>query len=106
MPAIASFPDRFVFIDEPVLKINFMRQLGRAKRGERLTVDGQFGSWTAGASCAAWSDAGPMCDRHGTQKRQALSTLGLYTGDDEKVSEVSFCWLGQGQLVQRQIKNR
>lgn len=45
MPAIASLPDRVVFIDETAVKTNLTRLRGRARRGERLTMDAPFGSW-------------------------------------------------------------
>ncbi len=38
-------PDRVVFIDETAVKTNLTRLRGRAKRGERLTMDTPFGSW-------------------------------------------------------------
>jgi len=45
LPAIAAMPDRVVFIDETAVKTNLTRLRGRAKRGERLTIDAPFGSW-------------------------------------------------------------
>lgn len=58
LPAIAALPDRVVFIpshrlqandcravDETAVKTNLARLRGRAKRGQRLTMDAPFGSW-------------------------------------------------------------
>ena len=45
LPAIAALPERVVFIDETAVKTNLTRLRGRAKRGDRLTMDAPFGSW-------------------------------------------------------------
>lgn len=44
-PAISALPYRVVFIDETAVTTNLTRLRGRAKRGERLTMDPPFGSW-------------------------------------------------------------
>lgn len=44
-PAIASQPERVVFIDETAVKTNLTRLRGWAPRGRRLTMDAPFGSW-------------------------------------------------------------
>jgi len=45
LPAIASHPERAVFLDETAVKTNLTRLRGRARRGERLTMAAPFGSW-------------------------------------------------------------
>ncbi|WP_460275532.1 IS630 family transposase [Celeribacter sp. ULVN23_4] len=69
LPAIAALPDRVVFIDETAVKTNLTRLRGRAKRGERLTMDAPFGSWgtqtliaglTQDALIAPWLIKGAM----------------------------------------------
>lgn len=69
MPAIATLPDRVVFIDETAVKTNLTRLRGRAKRGQRLTMDAPFGSWgtqtliaglTRDALVAPWVIKGAM----------------------------------------------
>ena len=58
-----------MFIDETAVKTNLTRQRGRAKRGERLTMDAPFGSWgtqtliaglTQDALIAPWVIKGAM----------------------------------------------
>ncbi len=69
LSAIATLPDRIVFIDETAVKTNLTRLRGRAKRGERLTMDAPFGSWgtqtliaglTRDALIAPWVIKGAM----------------------------------------------
>jgi hypothetical protein len=69
LPAIATWPDRVVFIDETAVKTNLTRLRGRAKRGQRLTMDASFGSWgtqtliaglAPGALIAPWVIKGAM----------------------------------------------
>lgn len=45
LPAIAALLDRVVCFDETAVKMNLTRLRGRAKRGQRLTMDALFGSW-------------------------------------------------------------
>ena len=68
-PAIATLPDRVVFIDETAVKTKLTRLRGRAKRGERLTMDAPFGGWatqtliaglTQDALIAPWVIKGAM----------------------------------------------
>ncbi|MDD9746786.1 MULTISPECIES: IS630 family transposase [Marinovum] len=69
LPAVSAFPERVVFIDETAVKTNLTRLRGRAKRGERLTMDAPFGSWgtqtliaglTQDALIAPWVIKGAM----------------------------------------------
>lgn len=73
LPAIAALPDRLVFIDETAVKTNLTRLRGRAKRGERLTMDAPFGRWgtqtliaglTQDALIASWVIKGAMDAPH------------------------------------------
>jgi len=69
LPAIAALSDRVVFIDETAVKTNLTRLRGRARRGQRLTMDAPFGSWgtqtliaglTQDALIAPWVIKGAM----------------------------------------------
>lgn len=69
LPAIATRPERVVFIDETAVKTNLTRLRGRAQRGERLVMDAPFGSWgtqtliaglTHNALIAPWVIKGAM----------------------------------------------